>query len=140
MGQEYLFRNITKKVNSDVPVCTNMGLPWGYKLDTMDKSELAETFKQVICFNGWSDEDNVVAIGEYGDDIYYWQDVKDELVNTEKWTATPEEYMKTIPPMIMSIYRMGLENWEKKKQSYKYDGKNEEDDYSSDEDSSDEDW
>lgn len=73
MGQYFKFFNKTTNTESNVPIRNNFGLTWVKSLDRMEADEIRETFLQVITDNLWSELDDVVAIGDYGDK-FYWED------------------------------------------------------------------
>jgi len=71
MGQYYKFVNATKKTESDIPLPFNFNLPWAKNLEQVSHDELKEIFDYVMKNNNWAETDEVLAIGDYGNIIYY---------------------------------------------------------------------
>ncbi len=71
MGQYYKFVNTTKEEESDIPLPFNFGLSWAKNLRNNSQDELKEIFDFVVKNNDWEETDQVIAIGDYGDIIYY---------------------------------------------------------------------
>jgi len=74
MGQYYKFVNATKRSESTIPLPFNFNMPWAKSLERYSKEELREKFDFVIQNNNWSQEDEVMAIGDYGTIFYYPED------------------------------------------------------------------
>ncbi|NEP60688.1 MAG: hypothetical protein F6K31_27455 [Symploca sp. SIO2G7] len=74
MGQYYKFVNATKRSESTIPLPFNFNMPWAKSLERYSSEELREKFDFVIQNNSWSQEDEVMAIGDYGTILYYPQD------------------------------------------------------------------
>ena len=75
MGQYFTFYNKSrnnKKSNIGLPF--NFGLPWT-KMSGYDDKEITVMFKYVIKNNKWSESDEVVANGDYGD-TFRWYDYR----------------------------------------------------------------
>ncbi|MUG96331.1 hypothetical protein F7734_29920 [Scytonema sp. UIC 10036] len=71
MGQYYKFINTTKKVESTIPLPFNFGMPWAKSLESYSQEELKEKFDYVKINNNWSENDEVIAVGDYGNIVYY---------------------------------------------------------------------
>jgi type I restriction-modification system DNA methylase subunit len=71
MGQYYKFVNTTQQKESTVSLPFNFGLSWGKNLERLSEEELKEKFDYVIENNNWSKDDEVIAIGDYGNILYY---------------------------------------------------------------------
>ena len=74
MGQYYKFVNTTKQLESAIPLPFNFNLPWAKSLESYSQEELREKFDFVIQNNNWSQDDEVIAIGDYGTICYYPKD------------------------------------------------------------------
>jgi hypothetical protein len=70
MGQYFKFVNTTKQQESNISLPFNFGLSWTKNLNNCDEKEIAEIFEFVIKGNDWDEEDEVIAIGDYGDIVY----------------------------------------------------------------------
>jgi hypothetical protein len=85
----FLFFNKSIKKISYVPVLSNKFYIFGYGLNTMITEEVIKIFQQVICFNEWSEKDDVIAISDI--DIH-WSKIK-----PSNWIAvSKEEYLRQI--------------------------------------------
>lgn len=76
MGQYFYFHNITKNNEiSKAPCSYNFGLAWAkdlHKDHLWSFDDMQAIFKDVIERNpGWEDSDNIVAKGDYGDEVPY---------------------------------------------------------------------
>lgn len=71
MGQYYKFVNTTKKEESNISLPFNFGLSWAKSLEYFSEEDLKEKFDYVIQHNNWSQDDEVIAIGDYGNILYY---------------------------------------------------------------------
>lgn len=71
MGQYYKFINTTQKVESTISLTFNFGMPWAKNLESYSQEELKEKFDYVKNNNNWSDQDEVIAVGDYGNIVYY---------------------------------------------------------------------
>ncbi len=74
MGQYYKFVNTTKQQESSISLPFNFGLPYAKSLERYSQEELKEKFDYVMKNNSWSDLDEVIAIGDYGNILYYPKD------------------------------------------------------------------
>ncbi|MGI2909135.1 hypothetical protein [Tolypothrix sp. VBCCA 56010] len=74
MGQYYKFINTTKQIESIVSLPFNFGLPWAKNLESYSQEELKEKFEYVRKNNNWSENDEVIALGDYGNILYYPKD------------------------------------------------------------------
>ncbi|GJD16540.1 hypothetical protein RIVM261_014960 [Rivularia sp. IAM M-261] len=70
MGQYYKFVNTTTQQESTISLPFNFGLSWAKSLERLSDEELKEKFNYVIEHNNWRQEDEVIAIGDYGNIIY----------------------------------------------------------------------
>lgn len=70
MGQYYKFVNLTIEQESDIPLPFNFNLSWAKNLENYSLEELQEKFAYVIEKNHWDEQDEIVAIGDYGNRIY----------------------------------------------------------------------
>jgi hypothetical protein len=70
MGQYYKFVNLTLEQESDIPLPFNFNLSWAKDLENYSPEELQEKFAYVIEKNHWNEQDEIVAIGDYGNQIY----------------------------------------------------------------------
>jgi hypothetical protein len=70
MGQYYKFVNTTKQQESQVALPFNFGLSWAKNLENYSQEELKEKFEFVRQQNNWDPEDQIIAIGDYGNIIY----------------------------------------------------------------------
>jgi len=91
MGQYFwFFNNTLGKQRSKVPIISNFGLPWAKGLDRYPE-ENYQVFRQVIDDNKWSEDHEIIAVGEYGDRIR-WQDVRNGVSEgDEKTEEAPQE-------------------------------------------------
>jgi hypothetical protein len=71
MGQYYRFINTTQRKESTISLPFNFGLSWAKNLERFSSAELKEKFDYVITNNNWSQDDEVIAIGDYGNVLYY---------------------------------------------------------------------
>lgn len=71
MGQYYKFINATQQEESTIALPFNFGLPWAKSLESFTEEELKEKFEYVIANNNWSETDELIAVGDYGDIFYY---------------------------------------------------------------------
>ena len=71
MGQYYKFVNLTRKQESDIPLPFNFNLSWAKNLENYSPEELQEKFAYVIEKNHWNEQDEIVALGDYGNRIYF---------------------------------------------------------------------
>ncbi|MBF2062903.1 MAG: hypothetical protein IGS39_00480 [Calothrix sp. C42_A2020_038] len=71
MGQYYKFVNTTQQKESTISLPFNFGLSWAKSLENYSEEELKEKFDYVIQHNNWSQDDEVIAIGDYGNILYY---------------------------------------------------------------------
>lgn len=71
MGQYYKFVNVTKKAESNIPLPFNFRLPWAKNLEQVSHEKLKEIFDYVVKNNNWAETDEVMAIGDYGNTVYY---------------------------------------------------------------------
>ncbi len=71
MGQYYRFINRDRKVQSEVSLPFNFGLPWGKSLERLSDEDLKKQFDFVIQANGWEATEEIVAEGDYGETIDY---------------------------------------------------------------------
>lgn len=71
MGQYYKFVNTTQKKESTISLPFNFGLSRSKNLETVSEKELKEQFDYVIRHNHWSQDDEVIAIGDYCHILYY---------------------------------------------------------------------
>lgn len=70
MGQYYKFVNTTKQQESTISLPFNFGLSWAKSLERLSDEELKDKFDYVIKNNNWDQDDEVIAIGDYGNIIY----------------------------------------------------------------------
>ncbi len=77
MGQYFEFINASRGNEvSKIPISVfDIDLPWVAKFDSFEISDMYKIFKQVIVDNKWSEDDSVIAQGDYGD-VVLWMDVK----------------------------------------------------------------
>ena len=66
MGKYFHFVNITRRIESQVSLPFNFGLPWAKDLHRLEAEELCRLFQVAVEANRWSFEEQVVAIGEDG--------------------------------------------------------------------------
>ncbi len=66
MGQAFIFINKTMDKRSEIPLPFNFGLPWAKSFENFSDEELEEFFDFVIKGNNWNENDEVIALGEYG--------------------------------------------------------------------------
>jgi hypothetical protein len=71
MGQYFKFVNTTKQEESSIALPFNFGLSWGKGLERLSQQDLKKQFDYVIDHNQWSQADEVIAIGDYGEILYY---------------------------------------------------------------------
>ncbi len=71
MGRYYRFINVTKQEESTVSLPFNFGLSWAKSLENEPQASLKEKFDFVIEQNRWDVNDQVMALGDYGNVIYY---------------------------------------------------------------------
>jgi len=71
MGQYYRFINTTRKEESSVSLPFNFGLSWAKSLERYSQEELKEKFDFVIKNNNWDENDAIIAVGDYGNILYY---------------------------------------------------------------------
>ncbi len=74
MGQYYKFINTTKQLESTIPLPFNFTMPWAKNLEAYSQEELKDKFDYVRKNNNWSEQDEVIAIGDYGNILYYPKD------------------------------------------------------------------
>lgn len=93
MGEYYKFVNKTRKEESQIPLPFNFGMTHGKSLERYDSEEVDAMFRFVIKHNdGWTEEDDLVAVGDYETVIKY-KDIK--RASKFRW----EEYKpEKIPP------------------------------------------
>lgn len=70
MSQYFKFVNTTKEIESTLPLPFNFDLPWAKSLEGNSETELQQIFAFVCEGNGWSESDELVAIGDYGMMLY----------------------------------------------------------------------
>ena len=76
MGQYYKFINRTRKEESQISLPFNFGMPWAKSLETYVNDEVEAIFRFVAKNNdNWTEEDELVAEGDYGTVIKY-EDVR----------------------------------------------------------------
>jgi hypothetical protein len=75
MGQYYKFINTSRQQESTISLPFNFGLSWAKSLERLSQEELKEKFDYVIQNNNWRQEDEVIAIGDYGNIIYFHKDL-----------------------------------------------------------------
>lgn len=94
MGQYYKFINKTRKEESQISLPFNFGMPWAKSLERYDDEERLAMFRFVAKNNeGWSEDDDLVAVGDYGDVIRY----KDIRIRDKKFGWEGYEPEK-VPP------------------------------------------
>jgi hypothetical protein len=71
MGQYYKFVNTSQQKESNISLPFNFGLSWAKSLERLPEEELKEQFDYVMEHNNWSRDDEVIAIGDYGNILYY---------------------------------------------------------------------
>lgn len=71
MGQYYKFINTTQEQESSISLPFNFGLSWAKSLEYMSDEELKEKFDYVMKNNNWNQDDEIIAVGDYGNIIYY---------------------------------------------------------------------
>jgi hypothetical protein len=71
MGQYYKFINATQRKKSSISLPFNFGLSWAKNLENLSPEELKDKFDYVIANNSWRQDDEVIAIGDYGNILYY---------------------------------------------------------------------
>lgn len=71
MGQYFKFVNATQQTESSVPLPFNFGLPWAKNLERESPDKIEEIFDFVVQNNNWVATDQVIALGDYGDIVYY---------------------------------------------------------------------
>jgi hypothetical protein len=70
MGQYYKFINTTKEQESTISLPFNFGLSWAKNLESYSQEELKDKFDYVIRNNNWGENDEVIAVGDYGNILY----------------------------------------------------------------------
>jgi hypothetical protein len=95
MGQYFQFINQTRQEASNISLPFNFGLPYAKSLDHRDNDEIQAMFRFVIYHNEhWKENDEVLAVGDYGMTIEY-DDMADRLPNSYEW----ENYLPDkVPP------------------------------------------
>jgi hypothetical protein len=71
MGQYFRFINRDRKMESEVALPFNFGMPWAKGLERLSTDELKKQFDFVIQANDWQPTDDIVAEGDYGETIDY---------------------------------------------------------------------
>ncbi|ETX06812.1 MAG: hypothetical protein ETSY2_14870 [Candidatus Entotheonella gemina] len=67
MGQYYKFINKTRMEESQISLPFNFGVPWAKSLECYDDEQIKAMFRFVVKHNeGWQDDDELVAVGDYG--------------------------------------------------------------------------
>lgn len=66
MSQYFKFVNTTKEVESALPLPFNFNLPWAKNLEENSEPDLHQIFAYVRQGNQWTEDDELVAIGDYG--------------------------------------------------------------------------
>lgn len=94
MGQYYRFVNKTREEESQISLPFNFGLPYAKSLEHYSADELQAMFRFVVKHNAhWQEQDEVVAIGDYGNVIpyivtppasYAWEKYEPEQVPPKK--------------------------------------------------------
>lgn len=94
MGQYYKFINRTRQEESQISLPFNFGLPYAKSLEHYDEKEVEAMFRFVAKHNeGWSETDELVAIGDYGNEIAFAE------VKTHESGFGWEKYQpKPVPP------------------------------------------
>ncbi len=76
MGQYYKFINKTKNEESQISLPFNFRMPYAKSLERYDDEEVEAMFHFVMTHNeGWQEDDELVAEGDYGGVIKY-EDVR----------------------------------------------------------------
>lgn len=95
MGQYYKFINKTRKEESQISLPFNFGMPWAKSLEHCDDEEVERMFRFVVKHNeGWDEEDDLVAVGDYGAVIHY-SDIKNRENGKFRWESYKPE---KVPP------------------------------------------
>ncbi|MEN8221528.1 MAG: hypothetical protein ABFS56_35340 [Pseudomonadota bacterium] len=87
MGQYYKFVNKSKKEESQISLPFNFLMPYAKSLESYDDKEVEAMFRFVAKNNeGWDENDDLVAVGDYGTVIKY-SDIKerDDRFNWENY-------------------------------------------------------
>lgn len=71
MGQYYRYVNATRQQESQVSLPFNFGMPYDKSLERLSSEDVKKHFDFVVEQNGWSEEDEILAIGDYENIIYY---------------------------------------------------------------------
>ena len=97
MAQYYQFINRTRHEVSQISLPFNFGLPYAKSLERYDSEEVAAMFRYVAQHNAdWTDEDDLVAEGDYGEIVQF--DQAQSIGQTFDWESyTPE----TRPPQAL---------------------------------------
>ena len=70
MGQYYTFINKTRSEASQIALPFNFGLPYAKSLEHYDQKEVEAMFRFVVKHNeGWNEQNDLVAVGDYGSEI-----------------------------------------------------------------------
>jgi hypothetical protein len=78
MAQYYKFINKAKKEESQISLPFNFGLSWA-KLDHCEDKEVEAMFRFVAKHNeGWDENDELIAVGDYGT-VKKYSDVKETV-------------------------------------------------------------
>jgi hypothetical protein len=93
MGQYYKFINRTRKEESQISLPFNFGMPYAKSLESYDNKEVEAMFRFVAKHNeGWTEADELVAIGDYGDVIEYHEIKSEDEFGWESYEP------KKVPP------------------------------------------
>ncbi|OQY48419.1 MAG: hypothetical protein DRR08_24405 [Candidatus Parabeggiatoa sp. nov. 2] len=95
MGQYYKFVNKTRKEESQISLPFNFGMAWAKSIERYDDKEVEAMFRFVTKNNeGWDEDDDTVAVGDYGTVIKY-SDIKNRIDDKFKWEGYEPE---KVPP------------------------------------------
>ena len=95
MGQYYKFINRTRKEESQISLPFNFGMSHAKALEHYEAKEVEAMFRFVVKHNdGWSEEDDLAAVGDYGAVITY-REVKSKPDSGYGWERYQPE---KVPP------------------------------------------
>lgn len=92
MGQYYRFVNKTRNEVSQISLPFNFGLPHAKSLERYETKEVDAMFRFVVQHNAdWNEHDELVAIGDYGDEVsFHTVRAEEPKFGWESYTPKPE--------------------------------------------------
>lgn len=99
MGQYYLFVNKTRNEVSQISLPFNFGLSHAKSLERYAANEVAAMFRFVVQHNAdWNEHDNLIAIGDYGEEITFAKEhLTEDKFNWESYQPEPRPPAKIKP-------------------------------------------